>query len=252
MATEHDAITDPDIHEPKGAASASNGQVYIANGSGSGTWTGIDEGSFSSSGQNKGRILQADGLDQVGWQELVWNDLTGAMEVKGSGAGFPTRTAYFTNVSDWAFVANDEVDCNFHLPHDYTPGSDLYLHIHWSHNGSNISGTLAVTCYTTYAKGHDQANFSTEIAPVITVSSLDITNTPQYRHKLDEIQLSASTPSGTQLDSDDIEVDGIIMMTAKVTTLPTVTGGSLFIHAIDLHYQSSYFGTANKVPNFYS
>lgn len=39
MATvQHAAIADPFIHEPKGVATASAGTIYIANGSGSGTW----------------------------------------------------------------------------------------------------------------------------------------------------------------------------------------------------------------------
>jgi hypothetical protein len=37
--SEHSVITDPNIHEPKGVAAASAGQVYVANGSGSGAWT---------------------------------------------------------------------------------------------------------------------------------------------------------------------------------------------------------------------
>jgi hypothetical protein len=35
---QHNALTDPNIHEPKGITSAVNGEVYMANGSGSGTW----------------------------------------------------------------------------------------------------------------------------------------------------------------------------------------------------------------------
>ena len=35
----HSTLTDPYLHEPKGVASASVGKVYVANGSGSGTWT---------------------------------------------------------------------------------------------------------------------------------------------------------------------------------------------------------------------
>lgn len=35
---EHDSITDPDIHEPKGASTAPAGAVYIADGAGSGSW----------------------------------------------------------------------------------------------------------------------------------------------------------------------------------------------------------------------
>jgi hypothetical protein len=35
---QHSALTDPELHEPKGASTATAGQVYVANGSGSGTW----------------------------------------------------------------------------------------------------------------------------------------------------------------------------------------------------------------------
>jgi hypothetical protein len=39
MATvQHSAITDPNIHEPKGVAAATVNKVYVSNGSGSGTW----------------------------------------------------------------------------------------------------------------------------------------------------------------------------------------------------------------------
>jgi hypothetical protein len=35
----HAALTGSDLHEPKGAASASSGQVYVADGAGTGAWT---------------------------------------------------------------------------------------------------------------------------------------------------------------------------------------------------------------------
>jgi hypothetical protein len=39
MATvQHSALTDPNIHEPKGVSTAAAGKVYVANGSGSGNW----------------------------------------------------------------------------------------------------------------------------------------------------------------------------------------------------------------------
>ena len=38
MAIEHSSIGAGEIHEPKGAATALSGQVYIADGAGSGTW----------------------------------------------------------------------------------------------------------------------------------------------------------------------------------------------------------------------
>ena len=38
MTVQHSVITDPDVHEPKGASTASVGQVYVSDGAGSGTW----------------------------------------------------------------------------------------------------------------------------------------------------------------------------------------------------------------------
>lgn len=39
MATQHATLTGTDLHEPKGAASANANEVYVANGTGSGSWT---------------------------------------------------------------------------------------------------------------------------------------------------------------------------------------------------------------------
>jgi hypothetical protein len=38
VAIEHSALTGSQLHEPKGAATAAAGTVYVANGNGSGTW----------------------------------------------------------------------------------------------------------------------------------------------------------------------------------------------------------------------
>lgn len=35
---EHNTLTDPELHEPKGVSAAAEGQVYVADGAGSGTW----------------------------------------------------------------------------------------------------------------------------------------------------------------------------------------------------------------------
>ena len=38
MTVQHSVITDPDVHEPKGASTGSVGQIYVSDGAGSGTW----------------------------------------------------------------------------------------------------------------------------------------------------------------------------------------------------------------------
>lgn len=63
---QHSAIADPNIHEPKGVASAAAGTVYVANGTGSGTWTralplGVDTAT-------SGQVLVANGVGGATWQ----------------------------------------------------------------------------------------------------------------------------------------------------------------------------------------
>ena len=181
-----------------------------------------------------------------------WHDIIGDVRPKTTGAGTPTFAAFQGNIWGYKFAANDLVDFVFHVPHDYVPGTDLYLHVHWSHNGTNTSGNVVFTHYTTYAKGHNQANFPAEVTNTITYNTTDITTTPQYRHRIDEIQLSTPGGSASAIDRDAIEIDGLILVRIKVTTLPTITGGDLFIHTADLHYQSTEIGTKQKAPDFYT
>ena len=46
---QHSALTGASLHEPKGAASASANTVYVADGSGSGTWEKIDGDAINTS-----------------------------------------------------------------------------------------------------------------------------------------------------------------------------------------------------------
>lgn len=46
MTIQHNLITGSDLHEPKGVAAAGANHVYVANGSGSGTWQTVASGSL--------------------------------------------------------------------------------------------------------------------------------------------------------------------------------------------------------------
>jgi hypothetical protein len=58
---QHSAITDPEIHEPKGVATAANGRVYISNGVGSGAWNKVQDGNINSESSASGSVLESDG-----------------------------------------------------------------------------------------------------------------------------------------------------------------------------------------------
>lgn len=184
-----------------------------------------------------------------------WRDLIGDITPKTTGPGSPTLGNFRGDVRGFFYSGGDDGDAIFHVPHDYVPGTDLYLHLHWSHNGTGISGGLTVSYFITYAKGHQQASFPAQVIPQLVVAGLNITNTPQYRHRVDEIQVSSATPSGTLFDTNAIEVDGLILVHYDVAAIPSITGGSPnepILFTLDLHYQSNSSGTLNKAPNFYA
>lgn len=253
---DHKNITDPNIHEPKNISAANNDEVYVANGGGSGIWKRVTAAMVDSTGKAFGKILTALGDGTSSYDVAVWKDLIGDITPKTSGVGAPSLGAFRGgNVRGFAYSAGDDGDAVFHIPHDYKMGSDLFLHLHWGHNGTAISGSLLVNCYVTYAKGHNQSAFSTEVTAPISVSTPDIVTVPQYRHRIDEIQLSSLTPSGSQINTSLIEPDGIIMVHFDVVTIPTITGGTPnepFLFTLDIHYQADMIGTLNKAPNFYA
>ena len=75
---DHKAITDPEIHEPKGISTAGSDEVYVANGAGGGAWK---NGPISGqSAATEGSHPTSDGAGSFSWQksELVkdgWRDL---------------------------------------------------------------------------------------------------------------------------------------------------------------------------------
>lgn len=184
-----------------------------------------------------------------------WHDIIGDMVADPGGANSPVLTVFRGGlVREWAYTTNDKMDLRFHIPHDHVPGSDLFIHMHWSHNGTAISGNMVGSFASTYAKGHNQAIFPAEKTVTITYATVDVATTPQYIHRIDEVQLSTPGGSATLLDSSAIEPDGLVLMTFTLTGRPTVTGGTtarVFVPFIDIHYQSTNLGTKQRAPNFY-
>lgn len=188
-----------------------------------------------------------------------WRDVEGLIYPDPANPSTsPTVSAFRGNVYGYAYSNGDICHFSFHIPHDYAPGTHIYLHTHWAHNATNVAAnTLTFAYELTYAKGHNQEVFPAPITPSITYALTNIATTPQYRHNITEIQLSATSPSATQIDSDNLEVDGIIIG-AMTMGIPanSFTGGSpdeaVYIFTMDLHYQTTNIGTKNRVPNFYT
>lgn len=180
-----------------------------------------------------------------------WRDITGEITNAG-GANKPTSQTYRGGIDQFQFAAGDESIIRYHIPHDYVPGTDIHLHVHWSHISAIVTGgTITFTVEASYAKGHNQAAFSAPVIDTFTGTA----STTQYQHIVSEVQFSASSPAGLQLDTDDLEPDGVILIRLEMTTNDITSGGAVpdpFIHEVDVHYQSTNMATKNKAPDFYA
>ena len=187
----------------------------------------------------------------------AWKDLIGDVSPKTGNANAASMKQFIGSVYGWAHTASSVGDLTYHLPHDYAPNSDLFLHVHWGHNGTAISGSFVVTFYATYAKrSYPATSFSTPVTLSLTVNSLDMTNSPRYCHRVDEIQLSTPGGSSSQLNTNILEVDGLICIHYATVTIPSITGSDFsnlpYIQTIDIHMQSTGVGTARKDPGYYT
>jgi len=178
-----------------------------------------------------------------------WDDVIGQIVVKGSGGTDPSWATWKGNINKYKFGVNDQIDLSFHLPHEYALGTDVFLHVHWTHDSATIStGAPTFTYECSYAKGHNQEAFGANVTGTISENA----SLTQYQHMVTEVQLSAASPSAAQLDTDDLEPDGIIECNISLTA-NTMDGSALpFIHHVDIHFQTTSIGTKNKTPNFYT
>lgn len=181
-------------------------------------------------------------------------DLLGDQFSKNTGATKPTLAAYNGAINCWQFSAGDEAFMSYHIPHDYVKGTPIFLHIHWSHISTLVTGgSVTFKATSIYSKGHNQAAFGNPVVGTFTGTA----STTQYQQIISEVLYSDGTPTGIELDTDLLEPDGVIEMTFELDANNiTVSGGGVpdpFIHFVDIHYQTTgLIGTKSKAPDFYT
>ena len=120
---EHVNITDPNIHEPKGITTATNKEVYVANGSGSGSWRTVFTQGFEDY-ENTGSAIS---LTSGAWTDLTNNGLGSntltTYRLPGYSAIWNTTTHEF----DWdgaGLVIGDTVDIRFDVTFNINTSND--------------------------------------------------------------------------------------------------------------------------------
>lgn len=109
---EHSGITDPNIHEPKGITLASANEVYVANGSATGSWKGI----YTQGWEDVANTGSAQALTDGVWLDLTNNGLGANSNDTYLLPGFSSVWDTATNEFDWASAGlslGDTVDIRF-------------------------------------------------------------------------------------------------------------------------------------------
>jgi hypothetical protein len=177
---------------------------------------------------------------QYGWHDM----LSPTSTAPGSAIEYNT---FIGSIKEYQFQVNNETFHQFHMLHDYAPGTDIYIHVHWSHNSDLVTGgSLTWNIEATYSKGYNQGVFSTPVNVPIVVPAV----TTKYKHTISEVKLSAPGGAGGLLDSNMLETDGIIKV--RLSLEANTTGANPFLFFCDAHYQSTGIPTKNKNYNFWN
>jgi hypothetical protein len=184
-----------------------------------------------------------------------YRDLQGDVTIKTAGANDPDFSNYAsTGIYRYKFknVAMTQLFNDYHIPHDYVPGTDIYIHIHWSQTtvDSGAAGSPGNAKWyfdANYAKGHDRGAFP---ASVVTVSLVQTASGTIRKHLIGEVQLS----TGGQIGGQDLEPDGLATVRTyrDAADVADTLDERSWVHHVDIHYQSTNIATKAKAPPFYT
>lgn len=167
--------------------------------------------------------------------------MIGQVTPQATGSGIPLWTQIGTSpFYGWEFQVGDAAWIYYHVQHDYCPGTPIYLHTHWTSNGTNVN-TVKWQFQWSFAKGYNQEAFDT------TGSTTTVTTAgpgTAYRHVISEI----STP----ISSSSFEVDGLLLTkVSRITNGGTNNTDKIWLLMADCHYECDTFATKNRNVPFY-
>lgn len=128
---QHSALTDPNIHEPKGVASAAAGKVYFADGSGSGDWLFPSGHAYSEmyiTGNTTTQTLAASSGTAILNPTGAWaNAITANVTATPADGEFTITSAGMYQVTFWATFDTASIAAgakyNFHYAVNDTPST---------------------------------------------------------------------------------------------------------------------------------
>ena len=183
-------------------------------------------------------------LYKEGWKD----NLSAFASGKVAGANVPAWSSLRDGLYGYEFTATalKEIWLNFHIGHDYAPGTDLFPHVHFVPMTDQVQGVVRWGVEYSLAK-RDSEDF-----PATTTVYIEstIAANSQYAHIVSEVS-EAGVISGA---GDAIEPDAVVMcrfFRDGAHANDTYAGSVIGIFG-DLHYLSDRDSTLNRVSDFYS
>jgi len=234
VAIEHNVITDPEIHEPKGAAAASEGEVYIADGAASGAFA-------------KPELLG------TGWRDLIMPFTAsekGALNAPDFAKAFDDGSGS-TGLWGYHFDKStvEELFMVFHLDHDYKVGTAFYPHVHWCPTNTD-TGTVRWGMEWAYATRNDDTYsvFGNGTPAQTTYTYLEqAAGGTAYAHQVIEVADPGVTITGAEPDT----LFWVRIFRDASHANDTYNNDAIGL-SLDAHYQIDRYATLNRAPDFYT
>jgi hypothetical protein len=189
-----------------------------------------------------------------GGEVPYWKDLIGEVGIKGSSDG-PTFISFTGDHYAYECTGNPitKLYFTYHVNHDWLLGSDMYIHLH---HGTNVNvseidldkRTISWRIWAITAKRGEYFTTSIELSNIKYTYAAD----DRYRHIVTEIELSKAGGGTNVLDSNDIDIDSIILirMERDKGIEGDTFGDNHFVFTVDIHYLGCRLGTILKDPPF--
>ena len=163
---------------------------------------------------------------------------------QSGGVKEPDFVDFVGTMKQWAFdsATMEEMYVNFHIDHDYAPGTAVFTHIHWAPSDAT-TGVVRWGLEMSIAKGHSQEPFS-----AVTTYYME-----QEAGGIDRLHNVAEVATGI-LGGGVIEPDTMLMcrIFRDAAHANDTYSADAFGLCVDLHYQVDRNSTPQKSPDFYT
>lgn len=181
--------------------------------------------------------IKATNMKLVGYEDVLFVPTEAP-----SGSTAPGLSTFRGNIKLATFTGSgstvQEIFGAIHLPHSYVSGTDITIHVHWSHIIASPTGNVNWKLDYSIARG-----FGYEAFPAPTTLNLTQAAGTQYYHNI----IESTAITGTNLEPDTLIICRIYRDPADV--LDTFANDAYFLRA-DAHIQVDYRATVEKTRPF--